>query len=63
MFVMAVFVLVQYGIEAAPLIGLEREERYATMRDCEMEGRSYGRENSQRYREYIEAQGKLSEAW
>ena len=45
MFVMAVFVLVQFSTDAAPFFGLEREQRYATMRDCEMDGRVYGREN------------------
>jgi hypothetical protein len=58
MFVMAVFVLVQYGIETAPLIGLEREQRYATMRDCEIDGLSYGRETEQRYRDYLEQRGQ-----
>jgi hypothetical protein len=62
MFVMAVFVLVQFGTGTAPLYGLEREQRYATIRDCEMDGRVYGRENEQRYRDYAERQGKSSEA-
>jgi hypothetical protein len=58
MFVMAVFVLVQFGTETAPLFGLEREQRYATIRDCEMDSRVYGRENEQRYRDYVERQGQ-----
>jgi len=57
-FVMAVFVLVQFGTETAPLFGLEREQRYATIRDCEIDGRVYGRENEQRYRDYVERQGQ-----
>ena len=58
MFVMAVFVLVQFGTETAPLFGLEREQRYATIRDCETDGRVYGRENERRYRDYVERQGQ-----
>jgi hypothetical protein len=59
MFVMAVFVLVQSGIETVPSFSLEREQRYATIRDCEADGRSYGRENAQKYRDYVERQGQI----
>ena len=58
MFVMAVFVIVQYGTEAAPLLGIEREQHYATIQECELDGRVYGLENQQKYRDYIEQHGQ-----